>query len=133
MENKIGIWMDSDKAHIIHNESGSVNTILSELEHYHLGGGARAKTPYGTQNASSETKLEERKKNQLKKYFDNINNHITDVNDIVVFGPGETKIAYKKVVEDHPILKGKLRAVETASNTLTENQLKEWVRNFYAR
>lgn len=132
MKKNIGVWMDSDKAHIIDNESGQIETILSEMEHHHLGGGARAKTPYGAQDASSETKLEERKKHQQKRYFDAITKHISDAHSIAVFGPGEVKIAFKKEFDEHPDLKGKLRAVETVGNTLTENQLKEWVRNFYA-
>ena len=123
--------MDSDKAYIINNESGQMETISSELEHYHLGGGSPAKTPYGSQDASSETKLEERKKHQMKRYFENITQHISDANNIAVFGPGEMKTAFTKVVEQNPVLKNKLRAVETVGNKLTENQLKEWVRKFY--
>lgn len=131
MKKNIGVWMDSDKAHIIDNEKDQIHTILSEMEHYNLGGGSKANTPYGAQDASSETKLEERKKHQMKRYFKDIQKHISDANNVAVFGPGETKIAFAKMAQKNPELNDKLRAVETVGNKLTDNQLKEWVRNFY--
>jgi len=127
MKKNIGVWMDSTKAFIIHDNEDRVETILSEMEHFHFGGGS------GDRDALSEPKLEERKKHQMKSYFENVKNHISAAQNIVIFGPGEIKIAFKKDIEQHPDLKAKLRAVETASNKLTENQLKEWVRNFYAK
>lgn len=133
MKRNIGIWLDSSKALIIENEKDKIETILSEIEHYNLHGGAKGKTPYGTQDATSETKLLERKKMQTKRYFDTIIKQISNADKVVIFGPAETKLAFQKTLEGNAQTKEKLIGVKTAGNKLTENQLKEWVRHFYAK
>ena len=127
---KLGIWMDSDKAFIIENEN--IKQIESRVEHFNLHGGAKGKTPYGTQDATSETKLLERNKHQLKNYFDQIIEHAAHADKIVVFGPAEAKIAFQKEIETNTSIKEKLQGVETVDNKFTENQLIEWVRNYYS-
>ncbi|NOQ75271.1 MAG: hypothetical protein GQ574_24885 [Crocinitomix sp.] len=131
MKVNIGIWLDSEKAVIIENKKDKLETISSEIEHFHLHGGSKGKTPYGTQDATSETKLLERKKLQTKRYFDKIISRIGTADKIVVFGPAETKLGFQKNIEMNNQIKDKLVGVETVGNKLTENQLKEWVRNFY--
>ena len=128
MEKKIGIWLDSDQAVIIENGKESLNRIESEVEHYHLHGGNKG----GGTLSSSDTKLLKRKNSQLKTYFDNVIKHVSNADSIVVFGPAETKVAFKKELEQRNELKEKLRDVETADNKMTDNQLIEWVRNYYS-
>ena len=77
-------------------------------------------------------KLLERKNQQTKRYFDNIITQVSNAHKIVVFGPAETKIAFQKKIDTNPQMKGKLVGVETVGNKLTENQLKEWVSNYFS-
>ncbi len=132
MKNEIGIWMDLEKAIILNGEE-MIKTIESNIEHFNLHGGARAKTPYGAQDATSETKLLERKKLQTKRYFETVLDHVANADKTVVFGPAETKLGFQKKINEDVQMKDKLVGVETTGNKMTENQLKEWVRNFYQK
>lgn len=129
MEKNIGIWLDLDQAIIIENGEESVRRIPSEVEHYHLRGGTKGGGLPGT----SDTKLLERKKNQLKRYFENIIKEVPKADNIVLFGPSEAKIAFKKEIEQRNEMKSKLRGVEIADSNMSENQLFEWVSDYYAR
>lgn len=129
MKGKIGIWLDSNKALVI--DDGEIETIFSEIEHFHLQGGARGKTPYGAQDATSETKLLERKKLQMKRYFEKLMGHVSNADKIVLFGPAETKLPFEKKLNGDPIAKEKLVGVKTVGNKLTDNQLVAWVKKFY--
>jgi stalled ribosome rescue protein Dom34 len=129
MEKKIGIWLDLEQAYLI--EGDAIRTISSDVEHFHLTGGSRANTPYGAQDASSESKHLERKKHQLDDYFKRLSNELGSADQFVVFGPAETKTGFKKFIEANGDLAGKLAGVETA-DSMSENQLKEWVRNYFS-
>jgi hypothetical protein len=127
MGKKIGIWLDSDQAVIIENGTGKLNRVESEVEHYHLHGGNKG----GGTATSSDTKLLKRKNNQFKNYFNGIIKHVSNAESIVVFGPAETKVAFKRELEQSNEFKNKLRAVESADK-MTDNQLIEWVWNYYS-
>lgn len=129
MEKNIGIWLDSDQAIIIENGKESIDRIASGIEHYNLKGGTKGGGLAGT----SDTKLLERKKNQSKKYFENILSKIPKVDTIVLFGPGETKFAFKKEIENHNTIKDKLLGIETTDSNMSNNQLFEWVREYYSK
>ena len=129
---KYGIWLDSNQAHIIGvGTSESMDTINSEVEHFNLKGGARASTPYGAQmTGGSESKLLERKKHQLKTYFENISARLTGATEIAIFGPADTKFGLKKALEDYPGMKATTVTVETA-DSMTQNQVRALVRNHF--
>ncbi len=133
MRDNIGIWLDLNKALIIDNENKKIETLSSNIEQYNLHGGAKGKTPYATQDATSESKLLERRKQQTKRFFDLITKKILTANKVVVFGPAETKIQYQKHIQQDMALKKKLIGVETVGNKLTENQLKAWVQDYFTK
>ena len=129
MEKNIGIWLDLDQAIIIENGKKSIHRIPSEVEHFHLLGGTKGGGLPGT----SDTKLLQRKKNQLKRYFENIIKEIPGADNIVLFGPAETKIAFKKEIEQSNGMRSKLHGIETTDSNISENQLLEWVRDYYSQ
>jgi len=128
MEKNIGIWLDSDEAIIIENGKESIRRIASEVEHYKMHGGAKGLG----QDSSSDTKLLQRKNNQLKSYFENILKEIPGADSIVLFGPAETKIAFKKEIENNAAFKNKVQGIETVDSNMSDNQLLEWVKNYFA-
>lgn len=132
MELSIGIWMDSDEAVLINAKSGELNRILSDVEHFHPSGGHGGSKAYSPQEVASESKLLERKKHQLKNYFDAIIDELKHADAIVVFGPGETKKAFKKEAEKNSILKNKSILLET-TDKMTDNQMIEWVKNYFLK
>lgn len=131
MGKHIGIWLDSKKALIIDQKNDNIKEIESGIEDFHPGGGSRGETAYAPQDASSEKALLERKKHQEHEYFIDILNNVEDASKIVVFGPAETKVAFRKEIENNNDFKDKLSGVETLDSNYSDNQLKEWVRNYF--
>ena len=58
MKKQTGIWLDFKNAFIItlENKSVDVKTIDSDIEDYHVKGGARSKQPWGPMDKTSESK-----------------------------------------------------------------------------
>lgn len=127
---QLGIWLDSDRAVIIDYVTQTLINIESEVEHFHLRGGSRSKAPYGPQEVASESKLLERKKHQMRSYFQNLCEKLGDYDELVVFGPAETKIEFSKFIHSGTD-SIKLKSTENADNRFTDNQLIEWVRNYF--
>ena len=132
MEKNIGIWLDTEKAFIITlmNGSQSIKKLESEVEHYHLHGGYGSSTPYGSQDASSEKRLNQRKKQQMKNYYQQIINQLNKPDNVLIFGPAQAKVGLKKAISSNKLLASKLAGVKTA-DTMTQNQLVAFVRNYF--
>lgn len=130
MEKKIGIWIDKSKAYVIDAENGSLEMIESEVESFKSIGGSPGSSPYGNQDASGEKEMQERQRNQLKKYVDTVSDKISDASKVVIFGPAEAKLELKKSIESKSALKSKLVGVET-TDSMSEKSLIEWVKNYY--
>ncbi|MEQ8910318.1 MAG: hypothetical protein RIC95_14055 [Vicingaceae bacterium] len=128
---KTGIWIDFDKAYIIEldkNKEG-IKKIDSNIEHFHLHGGSRSKMAYGPQDNVSESKLLARNQQQQKSFYKTVINQINAKANIVVFGPAEAKVNLKKAILNVQAFKDKNIPVE-ACDSMTENQMKAWVRNY---
>ena len=129
----IGIWLDKEKAHIITIESGTetMNTIKSEIENYHIHGGSGTRFKGGPQDVVQDSKYLEREKHQLKVYFKEIASEIKNADACVIFGPAETKDKLnKELQEKYKNLSLKVQGV-TVADSMTDNQLKAWVRDFF--
>lgn len=130
---RTGVWLDKERAIIItlYNGDVSVNTLLSNLEHFHIHGGSGTRLKGGPQDVVQDSKYMEREKHQLKKYFYNITSEIKDADTIVLFGPAETCIKYnKELVTYHKKLSPKIKDV-VKTDSMTKGQVKAWVKNFF--
>lgn len=127
---KIGLWIDGDQAYIIDHVHDNIMRFESGMDHYHLKGGSRSKTPYGPQQVVSESKFLEKKKHQAKEFFENIGKLIEGASSIAVFGPASMKNEFADWAENSHEFKGKIVGVNTA-DSMTENQMKALVREFY--
>jgi len=90
MNKYAGIWIDQRKAYIVflnkhiagveQEEEETIIRIESEVEkHVRLSGGARTrKTPYGPQDISDEKRIEHRRENSLRLYYQEIIRNIQD-------------------------------------------------------
>ena len=135
MENKknVGVWLDKEKALIVSVENGneSMNTILSEVENFHIHGGSGSKFKGGPQDVVQDSKYLEREKHQLKGYFKDVTSEIEDAHAIVIFGPAQTKEKFRKELqENYKAISAKVKAVKTV-DSMTENQLKALVRDSF--
>ena len=89
---QVGIWMDKQEAKgvVLNNDKESFFNIPSELDFFNPKGGSRSKTKWGPQDVVQDSKYLEREKHQLKKYFEEIAEQVSDADEIVIFGPAET-------------------------------------------
>ena len=70
MERLCGIWLDHEKALIVHFIDGKplARTLYSEAEsHFHFSGGHGSKVPYATQEVASEQRYEAKQCNSKQK------------------------------------------------------------------
>lgn len=130
---KIGVWVDKDKAYIVtvENKTEELVTINSNIEHFHIGGGSGTKAKGGPQDVVQDSKYLEREKHQVKAYFKELVTQIDDADVIVVFGPAEMNMRFKKELEEHyKELNSKVKAVKKV-DSMTNNQVKALVRDFF--
>merc|ERR1712000_748685 len=81
---QVGIWMDKQEAKgvVLNNDKESFFNISSELDFFNAKGGARSKTKWGPQDVVQDRKYLEREKHQLKKYFEEIAEQVSDADEI---------------------------------------------------
>lgn len=132
MKKQVGIWIDNSKAQIVTIQDGneSLKIIESDVENTHPKGGSGSSTPWGPQDAISESKVMERKKQQFKKFYTDIIDQISSSNQVYIIGPAEAKKGLKKALEESTLTQPKIVGFE-ASDKMTKNQLKARVRKFY--
>jgi len=126
MKKYIGIWVDHKKAVIVTKKQpersyeedmeSAVTQISSDVERkVRLSGGSRTrKTPWGPQEIAVDSKIEARQKQQLKKFYHQIIEVITDADKILIMGPGEAKLELKKEIEKSKALIPKIVGVHTS-------------------
>ena len=129
---KAGIWLDNHKAFIVFISNGTENLIRvdSQVEDFHVHGGAAAPTAYGTHDTVPERKYLERKKQQLGRYYNLIIQKVKFCDAIYISGPAEAKMGLKKEIIDDNTLKDKLSLVESCDR-MTENQIVAQVKAHY--
>lgn len=128
-----GIWLDKDKALIVTIENGieTLSTIASNIEHYRIHGGSGTRFKGGPQDVVQDSKYLEREKHQTKQYFKEIVSEIKETNALVIFGPAETNEKFSKELhENYKDLSTKIKGVKKA-DSMTDNQVKAWVRDFF--
>ena len=129
---KAGIWLDNHKAYIVYINNGNTNMIRidSDVEDYRIHGGSAAPSPFGSQNAVSEKRFLERKKQQLNSFFNEVIEKIEACDEIYICGPAEAKKGLNKEIEKKFRLKSRVARVETC-DSMTENQIVAKVKSFF--
>jgi hypothetical protein len=135
MEKQVGIWIDSKKAIIVTldgQKEEKITEIDSEVENrvYHNKEGDKG-TFSGSHHSDSETKFDNRKKEEIDYYLKSVINYIKKSDYLYIFGPGETKKKLEQKIHDEKSLgKINLKAVET-SDSMTLNEIVAKVKDFY--
>ncbi|HIP47721.1 MAG TPA: hypothetical protein EYG92_02000 [Lutibacter sp.] len=128
-----GIWIDKRNAKIITIENGNakMNSIHSEIEEFKIHGGSGSRQKGGPQDVVQDSKFLKREKNQTKRYFEDIIPAIKDTDSLVIFGPAQTGNDFnKELSKKHPNIYKKVKSVEK-TDTMTDNQLVAWVKDFF--
>ena len=129
----VGIWIDKRKAKIVSLVDGkeSLDTIVSDVEEFHVGGGSGSRSKGVQQDVVQDNKYLEREKHQLAEFFKDIGICIADADAIVIFGPAQTgEKLYNELLEKYSQFNHKKLSVEKADN-MTDNQIMAWVKNYY--
>ena len=85
MNRMAGVWIDHKKAVIVSASEGRVTTRTLESDvaaHPHFG---------GQQDGGGEKKYEERHRERLERYYNEVIDHIGTPEAVLIFGPGEAK------------------------------------------
>ena len=130
---KIGIWMDIQKAHIVTlTEKGeTMQTLFSEVENFRPSGGSGTRLKGGPQDVVQDSKYLERKKHQIKRYFNMLAERVKDADAIILFGPSDTASKFRKELNDNQKeLAIKVRSV-IKIDSMTDNQVIALIRDFY--
>ena len=142
MKKFAGIWLDHREAFVVslaktrpiaaEENQEIIERIESNMEsRVRLSGGSRSrKTPYGPQETSVDSKQEDRIKRQLRNYYQQIIRRVRDADRILIFGPGEAKIEFKKEIEKSEELAGKINKIESADK-MTQRQIAAKVKTFF--
>lgn len=130
---KIGVWLDKERAIIVtlYNGQISMNTLLSNIDNYNIQGGSGTRLKGGPQDVIQDSKYLEREKHQVKKYFNNIALDIKEANEIVLFGPAETRENFHKELNTYyKNISNKVKDV-VKTDSMTMRQVKAWVKTFF--
>jgi len=126
LKRKVGLWIDHREAVIvsIKGDQEEINSIKSNMEkHVRFSGEAQS---------STEEDIRDRKfTNQLNKYYDEVISSVRDAESILIVGPGEAKIEFKKRLENETQI-GKIVALET-TDKMTEPQIAAKVREHFSK
>lgn len=131
-----GVWIDRRKAVCVTLTGAEATTedITSGVDkHTRLAGGARSSTPYGPQDVASESRAERKHQQQLASYFEAVIRRLQSVkaSEVLLLGPGETKLGLRKAIEKRKDLRFKVVGVETADK-MTHPQISARVRERFA-
>lgn len=134
MKRQTGIWIDTSKAIIVTLEGGKnekISEIDSDVENsvYHDKEGNKG-TFSGGHHGNSESKFENRKKEQIDFFIKEVLAYVKGADELFVFGPAETKIRLEQKIQDEKLFANKLKAVETADK-MTLNEIVAKVKKFY--
>ena len=134
MKEYAGVWMDYEKAFIalVTTEGEETTFPPSDVQgRIRISGGSRSRTPYGSQDVVSESKMRERRNLQLTRYYQKVLQELADADKILIFGPGKAKTEFYKEAKKSKKLAEKIIGVET-SDKMTEKQIVAKVRELFA-
>lgn len=124
-----GIWIDKHTAYIFSIENGkeTLEAVKSTLESSNI----RSDKGNRRKGQIQDSTYQRYETHKLQQYFVEIAHVIEDTDAIVIFGPGETGGQLRKELKSHfRFLGNKILGVKKA-DSMSENQLKAWVRNFF--
>lgn len=130
---KIGVWIDQKEANIITLERGGdySKTIYSDVEtRIRIEGEKKQFGRFGDQYLVDEKGKENRVKEYTQKYLLRVLKELSKADEILLFGPAQTKFKLEKLISEIPEMVIKLKDIKTSEN-MTHNQKSAYVRDYY--
>ncbi|MEL6670774.1 MAG: hypothetical protein AAFR61_01230 [Bacteroidota bacterium] len=97
----LGLWLDYREAHLVRLADGQVETeqLTSEVEDFNVRGGSRSETPFGPQENVAERRYQERKRHQVKAFWELLLPAINQATSVYLIGPGMAKKEFLHFLE----------------------------------
>jgi len=130
---KVGIWIDQREANIISLKEGAIfsKTIYSDIEtRIRIEGEKKQFGRFGDQYLVDEKGKENRIKEFTQKYLHRVLSELSTADEIILFGPAQTKFRLEKLISELPEMVIKMQDVKTSEN-MTQNQKLAYVRDYY--
>ncbi|MGI9532752.1 hypothetical protein [Lutimonas sp.] len=132
---KVGIWIDQREANVISmkgNEASS-KIIYSDIEtRIRTEGEKKQFGRFGDQFLVDEKGKKNRIKEFTQKFLVRVTKEVSSADQIILFGPAQTKFKLEKMMSENAELISKLEGVFTEEN-MTHNQKLAYVRDFYSK
>ena len=130
---KIGVWIDQKEANIItlERDGDYSKTIYSDIEtRIRVEGEKKQFGRFGDQYLVDEKGKENRVKEYTQKYLLRVLKELAKADEILLFGPAQTKFRLEKLMSEIPEMALKLKDIKTSEN-MTHNQKSAYVRDYY--
>lgn len=125
MHDHVGVWIDHRKAVIVSASADRVTTKTLESSvgpHSRYSGRAGSQGPDGPQDEGGEKKYEERYREHLDQYYDEVIDQLGRPEALLILGPGEAKLQLKERFSRSKALAACPVEVET-TDKLTDTQI----------
>jgi hypothetical protein len=133
VNDKVGIWIDHRKAIIVSASADRVSTKTLESNvgpHSRYSGRAGSQGPEGPPDEGGEKKYEERYRQALDRYYDEVIGHLGRPEAVLILGPGEAKLQLKERMGRNKALSACAVELQT-TDKLTETQIVTTVKEHY--
>lgn len=130
---KIGVWIDQKEANIISliDKTIASKTIYSDVEtRIRIEGEGKQFGRFGEQFLVDEKGKQNRIEEYTNRYLARVMKEIANADEIMLFGPAQTKSKLEKMILGSPEMAAKLTEVR-ASEKMTDNQKIAYVKEFY--
>ncbi len=130
---KVGIWLDQKEALIVTviNNSVTKNLVVSDIEtRERIPGEKKIFGRFGDQYLNDEKSKKNKINDLTTRYLNAILAQLKKVDEVLLFGPAQTKIKLEKLINNDNNLSSKLKSVQNANN-MTENQKVAFVKNYF--
>lgn len=130
---KIGVWIDQKEANIISliDKTIASKTIYSDVEtRIRIEGEGKQFGRFGEQFLVDEKGKQNRIEEYTNRYLARVMKEIGNADEIMLFGPAQTKSKLEKMILGSPEIAARLTEVR-ASEKMTDNQKIAYVKEFY--
>lgn len=130
---KVGVWIDQREANIINleNEAIQKKTIYSDIEtRVRVEGEKKQFGRFGDQYLVDEKGKQNRLEHQMQKYLQRVMDELKSADQIMLFGPAQTKDRLHKLIIENRNMANKMDSI-LVSEKMSDNQKIAYVKKFY--
>lgn len=130
----MGIWIDTIHAHLVRlqQDEATIETIDSGIvPHERFEGEGKRFTRVGSVYIDFEKNEERRFDQQMDNYLENVMTAVKDADELLIFGPAQTRIKLGKKIEKNKQMHD-IKVVNEAAKDMSERQMIAHVRQHFA-